>query len=176
MATMSIADLEALLGGLDVNVPVPQFAAADILNNPLDVARCYLADIICSLVLCSRDTALKCIQPANGVADGDLAIRLPMIEHKTNYEDFGLDLKKKVWQALSFPRRDGRLIDGYASFQNVPSLVPHFRTVFIFGCYLSNRYSNVSSFLTSLIGALRMEGTHQSGFVIPLLPNVVARK
>ena len=104
MATVSVADLEVLLGGLDVNVPVPQFAAADILNNPLDVARCYLADTVCSLVSCSRDTAFNSVQPANGIADSDLAIRLPMIGHNMNYADFGLDLKMKVWQILSFHR------------------------------------------------------------------------
>jgi arginyl-tRNA synthetase len=96
MGTLSVADLDALLGGLGLNVPIPQFPAADIQNKPLDIARSYLADIVCGLVSCDRDVAFNSIQPTNSITGGDLAIRLPKLSHTTDYDDFALELKKKV--------------------------------------------------------------------------------
>jgi arginyl-tRNA synthetase len=96
MATLTVGDLESLLGRLGMNLPVPEFPGVNIQNNPLDIVRSYLADILCGLTSCNRDVAFHSIQPASGIADGDVAIRLPIIKHTADYDEFGLDLKKKV--------------------------------------------------------------------------------
>jgi arginyl-tRNA synthetase len=99
MDTLSVTNLGVLLEGLGLNA-IPHFTAADIQNNPLDIARCYLADIISGLVSCNRDVAFDSIQSTNGITDGDLAIKLPKLSHTANYDDFADDLKKKVRQIL----------------------------------------------------------------------------
>jgi hypothetical protein len=57
MTTLTIADLEAFLGGLGLNMPIPHFSAANVLNKPLDIGRSYFADILCSLIDCDAKAA-----------------------------------------------------------------------------------------------------------------------
>ncbi|KAF2474683.1 Nucleotidylyl transferase [Lindgomyces ingoldianus] len=95
MPTLSTADLESSLGGLDLNVPLPQFDAANVLDNPLDICRSYLAEILCSLIECDPTVAYNSIQPSNNLENGDLVIILPRLCPGAKVNELGFDLQKK---------------------------------------------------------------------------------
>jgi len=75
MATLSLAGLQALVEDLGLDVPIPVFAGADVLNNPLDIARSYVAEIVCNgLPTCDPQLAYNAISSPNNLDAGDLAI------------------------------------------------------------------------------------------------------
>lgn len=96
MATLTLAGLEELLGGLGLATPLPHFPAADVLTKPLDIGRIYLADILCSLVECDAKNAYSSIQWPGDIWNGDLAVVLPKLSHGANSNSLALDLMKKV--------------------------------------------------------------------------------
>ena len=77
MSTLSVAGLEALLQRLGLEVPVPSFAGADVLNKPLDIARSYLAAIISSLAECDAATAYGAVTCPSQMDNGDLVVVPP---------------------------------------------------------------------------------------------------
>lgn len=82
MATCSIDGLQSLLGRVGLDTPVPEFPSADILSNPQDVFRSYLADTLQRLVHCDGLTAYDAIQPSNITGMGDLVIVSPRLRLK----------------------------------------------------------------------------------------------
>ena len=108
MTTLTIADLEALLGVLGLNMPIPHLSAANVLNKPLDIGRSYFADILCSLIDCDAKTAYNSIQWPGHISNGDFAIILPKLSRGAN-PNLGKDLMNRVWHFLSYY--------GFVSFQ-----------------------------------------------------------
>ena len=79
MPTTSLPGLEAFVTELRLR-PVPQFAAADVLNDPMDLGHSYLAENIRWLIECDPDGVYRLIQPPNTTQDGDLDIVLPRLK------------------------------------------------------------------------------------------------
>lgn len=97
MATLTLSDLEQRLEALGLKTPVPRFEeTADVLQNPLDIARAYLADIVRGLADCSEDTAYKSIQWPNNIYNGDLAVILPRLAQKGDHKKLGFDIVQRV--------------------------------------------------------------------------------
>lgn len=78
MTTLSLSGLQTLVEGLGLEVPIPVFAGANVLIKPLDIARSYVARIVCNcLPACDPQLAYSAISwPSNRDA-GDLAIAVP---------------------------------------------------------------------------------------------------
>lgn len=81
MATLTIAGLESLLHALDVKTPVPRFPSADIVSNPVDIYRSYIADAIQELTACDKEVAYDAIQWTT-FAHGDLTLVAPRLKIK----------------------------------------------------------------------------------------------
>ena len=99
MATLTISDLEVLLGNLGLNVPIPPFEAADVLNKPLDIGRCYFAEILSNLVAGDSKNAYTSILSPGDVLNGDLAVILPRLSHGSNPNELAFDLINRVCYA-----------------------------------------------------------------------------
>jgi arginyl-tRNA synthetase len=96
MSTITSAELETLLGELGLNTPIPSFSEADVLNKPLDIARCYLADVVAKLVDCDAHTAYSSIQWPNNIYNGDLCVVLPKLKLGADSKTLAFDLQTKV--------------------------------------------------------------------------------
>ena len=57
MATLSSDGLQALLGGVGVESPIPSFPLADIQNSPMGTYISYLAEILVQLTECVLQVA-----------------------------------------------------------------------------------------------------------------------
>jgi arginyl-tRNA synthetase len=79
MATASLQGLQALVAEIGLE-PIPLFAAADVLHNPIDIYHSYLADLFQTLVKCDPDLVYNSIQPASTSGNGDLDIVLPKLK------------------------------------------------------------------------------------------------
>jgi arginyl-tRNA synthetase len=98
MTTLTLPELEVLLGRLGLQVPIPPIEAADVLNKPLDIGRCYYADILRSLVNGEVElkNAYKSILSPGDVNNGDLVVILPKLQPGCKAQVFGVDLIKMV--------------------------------------------------------------------------------
>ncbi|EXJ87599.1 hypothetical protein A1O3_04560 [Capronia epimyces CBS 606.96] len=90
MSTRSSDGLQAVLEGVGVQSPIPQFPLADTQNSPVDIYLSYLADTLTQLTGCEPSIAYESIQWANDV--GDLVVvlprlRLPNIDPKVLSDD-----------------------------------------------------------------------------------------
>lgn len=96
MTTLSLTGLEARLAGLGLNVPIPTFAGADVLNKPLDIARSYLADILRKSAVCDAAAAPGAIAWPNNIDNGDLVVILPKLTHGTKPKELGFKIMEQV--------------------------------------------------------------------------------
>jgi arginyl-tRNA synthetase len=100
MSTLSLAGLESLLQTLDLGTPLPAFAETDVLNDPLDISRSYLADIVREIVQCNSEQAFNAVQLPNTVDPfaGDLTIILPKLAREVGVEvkDLEQNISKQV--------------------------------------------------------------------------------
>lgn len=92
MATLTITELEAFLGRLGLKVPIPHFNAAEVLKKPLDIGRCYFADILNSLVDGDPNNTYTSILSPGDVFNGDLAVILPRLKHGSKPNVLGVEL------------------------------------------------------------------------------------
>ena len=99
-------NLEQLLTSLSLNVPVPRVEAADVLTNPLDLFRVYLAKILAETAECDETEAYKSIQWPNNIFNGDLAVILPKLRPGAKADKLAVELLDKVLLLLSPYRRD----------------------------------------------------------------------
>jgi hypothetical protein len=60
--------------------PVPPFAAADVLNDPMDLCHSYLADAFQRLVNLDPELVYRAIQSPSTIQDGDLDVILPRLK------------------------------------------------------------------------------------------------
>ena len=96
MATLGLTGLEALLGSLKLETPIPQFPSTSVLHNPLDISRSYLASIIDGLVEGDASLAYGAIQWPNNIYNGDLSVILPKLEHRADPAVLGQEVMSKV--------------------------------------------------------------------------------
>lgn len=95
--TCSVSGIETLLGKVGLDTPVPDFPDADIVHNPQDIFRVYLADTLQKLVNCDRLVAYDAIQTSNITGMGDLIIVAPRLRLKgVKPEELAKDLLQKV--------------------------------------------------------------------------------
>jgi arginyl-tRNA synthetase len=100
MSTLDLPGLEVRLEALGVG-PIPQFSRAHVLNNPLDIGRSYLADILVKLVGCDPIIAYQSIQSPKNIFNGDLAVPLPKLFRGSDLNAFQ-DVIKRVWHNFLF--------------------------------------------------------------------------
>ena len=88
MASLTHAGLEAHLATLGLKTPIPVFTGLDVLRDPLDIARSYLADQIHEIVQGNAEHALSAVQlPATvDPMGGDLTIILPRLAREAGLE------------------------------------------------------------------------------------------
>jgi arginyl-tRNA synthetase len=89
-------ELEQSLGYLTLGAPIPEVKVADVLANPLDVCRTYLAQILADIASCEIDAAYRCIQWPNNIFNGDLAVILPKLQPGTKADSLAVELMEKV--------------------------------------------------------------------------------
>lgn len=96
MATDTVCGLEIALQKLGLEVPIPHFAAADVLNKPLDLLRSYLANILIDLIEADPIAAYNSITLSNNPLHGDLTVVLPKLCPGTKTGGLADDLTKKA--------------------------------------------------------------------------------
>jgi arginyl-tRNA synthetase len=81
MSTLTREGLESLLDAAGLKTPIPAFTDVDVLLDPLNIFRCYLADIVHGIVKGDKASALGSIQlpPTVDFFAGDLTIILPRL-------------------------------------------------------------------------------------------------
>ena len=95
MTTLSLTGLEACLARLGLDVPIPPYAGADVLNKPLDIARSYLADILRKLT--GAAVAPGAITWSNNIDNGDLVVILPKLTtHGSKPKELGFKIMEHV--------------------------------------------------------------------------------
>lgn len=95
--TCSVSGIENLLGRVGLDTPIPEFPGADIVHNPQDIFRVYLADTLEKLLHCDRMVAYDAIQTSNVTGMGDLVIVAPRLRLKdVRPEDLVKDLLQRV--------------------------------------------------------------------------------
>ncbi|KAM0441055.1 hypothetical protein ACHAPT_000360 [Fusarium lateritium] len=95
--TCSVTEIENLLGKAGLDTPMPEFPGTNIVTNPQDIFRVYLADTLQKLVDCDRSVAYEAIQQSNVTGQGDLVIVSPRLRLKgIKPKDLVLDLAHKV--------------------------------------------------------------------------------
>ncbi|KAF5635473.1 arginyl-tRNA synthetase [Fusarium tjaetaba] len=105
-----LCGIETLLGKVGLDTPVPDFPDADIVHNPQDIFRVYLADTLQKLVNCDRLVAYDAIQTSNITGMGDLIIVAPRLRLKgVKPEELAKDLLQKLPRTPPFgcPLLDG---------------------------------------------------------------------
>jgi arginyl-tRNA synthetase len=96
MDTTSLPGVKALLTNLGL-CPIPSFAGANVLNNPIDIYHSYLAEHFQAIAECNLDLVYESIQPSNTAGNGDLDIVLPKLKLPgTNAKELAVELMKKV--------------------------------------------------------------------------------
>ncbi|KAF7553773.1 hypothetical protein G7Z17_g3370 [Cylindrodendrum hubeiense] len=110
MATCTVNGLQDLLGKAGLDTPVPDFPGGDIVHNPQDIFRAYLADTLQKLVEVDRAVAYDAIQPSNMTGMGDLVIVSPRLRLKgVKPKDLVSDLAHRLPRSPPFacPIPDG---------------------------------------------------------------------
>ena len=88
--------LEQSLASLSLSVPVPGVKEAELLANPLDIFRTYLAEILAEITGCEVQAAYKSIQWPNNIFNGDLAVILPKLRPGAKSDEVAVELLEKV--------------------------------------------------------------------------------
>jgi arginyl-tRNA synthetase len=88
--------LEANLSSLNLSTPVPALESVQVLSNPLDIYRTYLAHVLADIANCDLITAHKSIQWPNNIFNGDLAVILPKLRAGAKAGELALELMEKV--------------------------------------------------------------------------------
>jgi arginyl-tRNA synthetase len=96
MATLAISGLQDTLQHLDLEIPIPQFTGADVLNKPIDLIRSYLASILITLAEADPIAAYNSIALSSDPLHGDLTVVLPKLCPGTKAGGFASDLIKKA--------------------------------------------------------------------------------
>lgn len=126
MATCTVNGLTDLLGKAGLDTPVPDFPGGDIVHNPQDIFRAYLADTLQKLVQCDRVVAYDAIQSSNVTGMGDLIIVSPRLKLKdVKPKDLVSDLAHRLPRSPPFscPIPDGIHLRILSSPKTLPRLL-----------------------------------------------------
>ncbi|EEH21709.2 arginine-tRNA ligase [Paracoccidioides brasiliensis Pb03] len=74
MGSLTIKGLETLLQSLGLTVPIPAFSAANVVVNPVDIYRCYVADVVKQAAECGEDIPFNSIERTQVLAHGDVVL------------------------------------------------------------------------------------------------------
>ena len=97
MATASLPGLQAYVAQLGLE-PIPSFAAAEVLHNPVDIYHSYLAEHFQALVKCDPNLVYDSIQPCREIGNGDLDVILPKLKLPgSRPKELAGELVKKVF-------------------------------------------------------------------------------
>jgi arginyl-tRNA synthetase len=80
MGTLTTNGLQALLGGVGAESPIPSFSSADIQNSPMDIYLSYLAEILVQLTECEPQVAYDSILWPDDFSD--LVVVVPRLRLK----------------------------------------------------------------------------------------------
>ncbi|KAL8800155.1 MAG: hypothetical protein Q9200_007335 [Gallowayella weberi] len=80
--TTTASALQKKLQSLGVDSPIPSFKGTDVLTNPVDIYRCYLADALATIIDCDRQLVYEAIQWTNQSSHGDLLLVVPRLRLK----------------------------------------------------------------------------------------------
>ncbi|ODH51987.1 hypothetical protein GX48_01775 [Paracoccidioides brasiliensis] len=142
MGSLTIKGLETLLQGLGLTVPIPAFSAANVVVNPVDIYRCYVADVVKQAAECGEDITFNAIERTQVLAHGDVVLIVARLRLKGDsigqvaaylfIEDAKNEAagRKKVIVEFSSPNIAKEFHAG------------HLRTTII-GAYISNLYGNM---------------------------------
>ncbi|CEI64449.1 unnamed protein product [Fusarium venenatum] len=126
VTTCSVSGIENLLGKAGLDTPIPEYPGADIVHNPQDIFRVYLAETIQKLTNCDRLVAYDAIQTSNVTGMGDLVVVAPRLRLQgINNEDLAKDLLQKLPRTPPFgcPLRDGIRLQVFFSPNTLPRLL-----------------------------------------------------
>ena len=70
------------LQGLGIQSPVPKYAETQVLHNPIDIYRAYLAEILIPLIGVDPQLVYDSLQWTNNLAHGDLVLAIPKLRSK----------------------------------------------------------------------------------------------
>ncbi|KAJ4301026.1 hypothetical protein N0V90_003115 [Kalmusia sp. IMI 367209] len=98
MATRDLTGLEAALQSVSFEASIQQHNDADVLNNPLDLCRSLLAELLSELIECEPSVAYRSIHWPNNIFNGDLTVTLPKLRSGSKPNEFGLEIRKKFPQ------------------------------------------------------------------------------
>ena len=102
MATTTLLSLQAFAAKIGLQ-PIPSFAEADLLNNPVDIYHAYLAKHLQTIVEGEDSLVYNSIQPSNTIENGDLDIVLPKLKLPgISPKELAGELLKKVGSSVSF--------------------------------------------------------------------------
>lgn len=96
MATDSVAGLHDTLLRLSLDQSETALNDSHVLDNPLDLCRSLLAQLLANILECEPQDAYRCIQWPNNLFNGDLTVTLPKLRPGIKPSDFAPDLMKKV--------------------------------------------------------------------------------
>ncbi|KAG5749938.1 hypothetical protein H9Q70_007410 [Fusarium xylarioides] len=116
--TCSVSGIESLLGKAGLDTPIPDYPGADVVHNPQDIFRVYLADIIQKLLGCDKQIAYDAIQTSNITGMGDLVVVAPKLRLRdTRPEDLVIDLAGRLPISPPFgcPVKDGIRLQIFSS-------------------------------------------------------------
>lgn len=80
--TTSVDALHGKLQTLGVEAPIPSFKGTDVLTNPVDIYRSYLAHALTQILDCDRHLVYDAIQWVNQLSNGDLLLVAPRLRIK----------------------------------------------------------------------------------------------
>lgn len=95
--TTDLPSLQKQLQALGISAPIPTWKGTDVLTNPVDIYRSYLADALGSLLDCERQLVYDSIQWTNNLPNGDLLLVVPKLRLKgAKPADVARDLSQRV--------------------------------------------------------------------------------
>lgn len=99
--TTCISGLQEKLQSLGVESPIPSFEGANVLTNPVDIHRSYLAEALTKVLDCDRQLVYDAIQWTNQLSNGDLLVVVPRLGMKAvKPAEVTKDLSDKVCNQL----------------------------------------------------------------------------
>jgi arginyl-tRNA synthetase len=108
MTSCTVEGLTDLLGRAGLETPVPQFPGSDVLHNPQEIFKAYLAQALQRAIDCDKLVAYDAIQPPNMTGMGDLVIVSPRLRlNGIAPKDLVIDLAEKVCASGLFEAQRG---------------------------------------------------------------------
>ena len=144
--TLSVSALQEKLQTLGVGTPIPSFKGTDVLTNPVDIYRSYLADTLTRLIDCDAQLVYESIQWTNSLPNGDLVLVVPRLRLKgVKPADLAKDLSDKVRIVLSNTPSSVATIADYSALVVSVVTIVHSAT----RCWNSSSSALFTNYLTS---------------------------